>query len=195
MFQIENIIPIKNDVSLINSYLTCKKFLNENDINKIFSVINKQQLFDSNLTTGGIINKNENIRKCKHAAIPVCEETKWFYNKIIEIVKNINNKYWKFNINKIGESQYLQYDINGKFDWHLDIGKNYNNRKISLSLLLNDNYEGGEFEVFRNNITETITINKGDLLLFPSFLLHRVKPVTKGIRKVIVIWIHGEPFR
>ena len=93
----------------------------------------------------------------------------------------------------------------GHYDFHID-GNGYtrppnNNlvRKLSASVLLTDpkNFEGGEFEFkFGNNSTDfTVDMDKGDIILFPSYILHRIRPVTKGTRYSLVIWACGKPLR
>ena len=63
-------------------------------------------------------------------------------------------------------------------------------------------YEGGDFEFdFRNfktgsNIKKANELeNQGDLIIFPSFIWHRVTPVTRGVRKSLVLWFIGPPFK
>jgi PKHD-type hydroxylase len=36
---------------------------------------------------------------------------------------------------------------------------------------------------------------RGSIVVFPSHVWHRVKPVTKGIRYSLVIWNLGYPFK
>ena len=76
----------------------------------------------------------------------------------------------------------------------------YETRKLSVTFLLNEpgvDFEGGEFEINsgEEKNAESIKMKKGDIIVFPSFMLHRVKPVTKGVRKSIVIWVMGPKFR
>ena len=72
-------------------------------------------------------------------------------------------------------------------------------RKLSVIVLLNDGYEGGDV-LFQDYTAQDETKmiypkTKGTMLVFPSFLRHAVTPVTKGERKSLVLWIHGKPFR
>jgi PKHD-type hydroxylase len=66
-------------------------------------------------------------------------------------------------------------------------------RKLSLVLLLNDEFEGGDFELLWPG--NKIPLKKGRVILFPSILMHRVKPVTKGTRKSLVAWMQGPNFK
>ena len=71
-------------------------------------------------------------------------------------------------------------------------------KALDVSSVLS-NVKSFEF-VFKNNRkTKTIVKakelkNQGDMIVFPSYLWHRVKPVTKGTRKSLVIWFIGPPF-
>ena len=136
---------------------------------------------------------------------------------------------WRYDIVDSEQLQFTVYDGAKKqhYDWHTDGQGCHHNarksmqfhqpkeanlrftpqtnllgtvRKISLSAVLNDDYEGGEllFRTLHENseIKETsITPNKGDLVIFPSYIDHKVAPVTKGIRYSVVAWYGGPPFK
>ena len=59
-----------------------------------------------------------------------------------------------------------------------------------MTMLLNDDFEGGDFEI-NLSTPNKVNVKKGMAIFFPSFVLHRVTPVTKGIRKSLVIWVEG----
>ena len=86
-----------------------------------------------------------------------------------------------------------------EYSWHPDSEINgINNavvRKISMTLLLNDpsEYEGGDFEILEQG--KKVPLKRGDAVFFASFLIHRVTPVTKGVRQSLVQWFTGTPFR
>mgnify|MGYP003641320843 FL=1 len=61
-----------------------------------------------------------------------------------------------------------------------------------MSLILNDDYEGGEFETWSSGKKK---FKKGSMIFFPSWVLHKVNPVTKGTRYSLVVWFLGAPFR
>jgi PKHD-type hydroxylase len=70
-------------------------------------------------------------------------------------------------------------------------------RKISATLLVNDDYEGGEL-VFQGQPEpdkDAPKLKAGTIIFFPSFLVHSVRPVTKGIRNSVVLWLHGKPYK
>ena len=69
-------------------------------------------------------------------------------------------------------------------------------RKISMSCLLTDSseFEGGNFQLQTSAKPYDIKLEKGDIILFPSYKLHRVSSVTKGTRHSLVAWAHGRAF-
>lgn len=131
------------------------------------------------------------------------EDTAWIFDKLNFIIQAANEQFYNFHLNGYTQFQYTTYDPNGRYDWHTDMsfGEKFGNdaepRKLSLTLLLNDDFEGGEFQVNdgKEEMAITVPMNKGRVVLFPSFMIHRVKPVTKGIRKSLVVWVLGPKFR
>ena len=123
-------------------------------------------------------------------------EHAWIFDKLGFSVAVANTEYFKFNLLGIIHSiQLLHYKATdeGHYDWHIDIGgESAATRKISVSVPLNDpsEYEGGALEV--NNGKLILCANeKGSITMFPSYMLHRVTPITSGERWAMVIWIHG----
>ena len=108
---------------------------------------------------------------------------------------------WKYNITDIEACQLTRYKINDYYDWHKDqIGSHGGlrlnlekklTRKLSMSVILNSDFEGAKFEFFQDDIGE---MKMGSIITFPSFMDHRITPVTKGIRYSLVIWFLGPPF-
>ena len=128
------------------------------------------------------------------------EDTAWLYDTIWEAVATVQEEGWNFDIRGIFEEmQYTTYDSSkgdSFYSRHQDIGATHNHRKISITLQLTDEseYEGGEFllEGHEDDLREWKPLEqKGSMIMFPSFTYHRVTPVTKGKRKVLVVWISG----
>ena len=69
-------------------------------------------------------------------------------------------------------------------------------RKISIVVQLSDplEYEGGELQISDGGTNRVCEKTKGTIIIFPSYLLHRVTPVTKGTRRSLVLWVTGPPF-
>lgn len=123
------------------------------------------------------------------------------YAKVVNTSLQFNAEQFKYNLTYIESLQYGVYraDDGGKYDMHLDTCARYtsgNTRKLSFTILLNDpsEFEGGELMFHTAQQPFVAELQKGEMTLFPSFLLHSVAPVTKGIRKSLVGWICGPNF-
>tara|TARA_R100001129_G_scaffold43936_1_gene30098 strand:- start:4622 stop:5215 length:594 start_codon:yes stop_codon:yes gene_type:complete len=140
---------------------------------------------------------------------------KWIYNEIWPFIDEANKKAgWNFEWDRSEDCQFTIYNQQQHYDWHCDSwNQPYNTpgkfnhgkiRKLSVTLLLSDpkSYEGGEFEFDFKNVrgqgnfkTCNEISEKGSLVVFPSFVWHRVRPVTQGTRYSLVIWSLGNPFK
>tara|TARA_R100000773_G_C4186355_1_gene93976 strand:+ start:309 stop:869 length:561 start_codon:yes stop_codon:yes gene_type:complete len=137
-------------------------------------------------------------KQIRDATIYYIDEKQTRLYQILNKIAYSANKYFKYDINGIEKAQIIHYKApsNG-YEYHIDIGPDGTaaHRKISMSLLLNKEYEGGEI-CFRSSEKESCTRPKmGEVVLFSSFLSHKVKPVTTGDRYVVVAWFTGPPFR
>ena len=95
----------------------------------------------------------------------------------------------------------------GHYEWHNDIVMSVDDnqvipnktRKLSMTMVLNDGYEGCDFEcgsVKKGDlIGEKVPLKKGDVLVFPSMMHHRVHPVLSGERRVLVAWAWGPLYK
>ena len=138
----------------------------------------------------------------------------WIYKVIVPWVNKAMKEFnWNYETSFFETSQFTIYYPGGFYDWHQDsftqpevLKKNNGlNRKISLSILLNDpsEYEGGDFEFDMRNhedpkfnkIEKVPFKEQGTLIIFPSFSFHRVLPVTKGVRYSLVNWVKGPDWR
>jgi len=178
------------------------EFINEIDEITCKRIIN---LGKNKWEKGGIYKTNaveEHIRKSKVSWV----EDQWVYDLAFKYMKIANqNSGWNFNIDSAQPMQITKYDKNGHYDYHFD-GDGYSvynapdnkfahgkTRKLSMSIILNEDYEGGEFQFFDQ---DKLKINKqGTIIVFPSYLVHKVNPVTKGTRYSLVVWFLGRPFQ
>ena len=147
----------------------------------------------------------------------------WIFHMVHDFFESANNQSgWKYDIQSMENMQLTKYSVGGYYGWHKDgfsdhFGK-YEKpddplvdgfvRKLSMTILLNEDYEGGKFQ-FRfadthrkdldtGKMTNTITPKlggTGSVIVFPSCELHRVKPITKGTRYSLVAWSLGPPFK
>jgi len=143
---------------------------------------------------------------------------------------------WYYEWDECEAIQFTQYKVGDYYKWHMDgqsdrdgayrkkdlsgpswpslacrgkkIPKNWIGkvRKLSATVILNVNYEGGVFEIlsdpYHDRKTDTMTQeirtpdikSLGTILVFPSYLNHRVTKITKGVRHSLVVWCLGKPF-
>jgi PKHD-type hydroxylase len=139
------------------------------------------------------------IRVTETAWLVPKEELRWLYDKMTAIVRAFNEQFFHFEL--IGFSDPFQYTIyraGAHYDWHADHGaKTVNPRKLSLSLQLSDAgaYQGCDLQTRIGNAPCDAPRERGTVIAFPSYVLHRVTPITAGMRKSLVAWVVGPPFR
>tara|TARA_B100000029_G_C17465137_1_gene919997 strand:+ start:642 stop:1217 length:576 start_codon:yes stop_codon:yes gene_type:complete len=132
----------------------------------------------------------------------------WVYDLIWPYMTSANEQAgWNYDIVAAENCQLTRYTKNGFYDWHIDgMGSHNevrnepdnkflhgNTRKLSMSIVLNSDFEGGDLEI-GVNMDKRLKSERGSIIVFPSFLEHRVTPVTKGTRYSLVSWFLGPPF-
>jgi len=142
---------------------------------------------------------------------------RWVYKEIQPYIHEANKLAgWNFDWDWSESCQFTKYKLNQFYDWHCDswdvpynepndLNRHEKIRKLSVTCSLSDpkDYKGGELEFdFRNMGPDQPTVRKcaeisqrGSIVVFPSHVWHRVKPVTKGTRYSLVIWNIGYPFK
>ncbi len=125
-------------------------------------------------------------------------ESQWIFDKVSAAVTEVN-KVYNYDLAGYRSAQIARYDVGGHYTWHTDLGtEGMSNRKLSVSVQLSDpeDYEGGELEFMTvGGIQENPPKDQGTVVIFPTFVPHRVAPVTRGARWSVVTWIYGPPFR
>ena len=180
-----------------------------------------KSISDQMAVTGGFGNKKLSKKeikdlKTKRDSNIVWMNDRWIYKEIQPYVHQANaNAGWNFEWDFSESCQFTKYKKGQYYDWHCDSwDKPYPHegemkgkiRKLSVTVTLTDpkKYKGGELEFDfrnldpdkkRNTVTCDEILPKGSLVVFPSFVWHRVKPVTKGERNSLVIWNLGYPFK
>ena len=146
---------------------------------------------------GGAL-QDDSLRKSTVMPIVPNEDSQWIFNKMTQIIAQ-SNQYYRFDINGFYEPlQLAEYGEGDFFDWHLDFGTGASSiRKLSLTIQLSDpsEYEGGDLEFQINNKAVKAPRTQGTVVVFPSFIMHRVTKITKGKRRSIVGWVAGPPYR
>ena len=145
---------------------------------------------------GTIESKDKNKRSSKISWVPQNK-----FPKEIKSYINTANKMYNFSLKEFESLQYSRYKEGDHYNWHIDThSKPYRNgmiRKLSFTLCLNDEFEGGDFRIcdphpiIDNTTEKTFKLKKGEMIIFPSNTWHKVDKVTKGIRKSLVGWVVG----
>ena len=163
--------------------------------------------------TSPLVNKKNLCKKIRNSNVNFFDNTPWIHNLINPYIIDANkNAGWNFNILKPETFQFTKYGINQHYHWHQDSFKNaYSSehinagliRKLSVSLVLSDKneYQGGdlnfayqtEYNEIRNIKLNNLEI--GTMVVFPSFLWHKVDKVKQGTRYSLVSWYLGEPLK
>lgn len=137
------------------------------------------------------------LRDSRITSILPNPDMQWIFQKIQAAVLAANRLY-KYELVGFREGlQVATYTNGGQYGLHLDLGKGgMSTRKLSVSVQLTDSheYKGGDLE-FACLENPNVPRSLGSTIIFPSFLPHRVAPVTSGTRKSLVAWIHGPSFR
>ncbi len=189
------------------SHIYFDDVFNEEEIARIVEYCEKQEFLTA--TVGSDKSLNETIRKSNVNFHNPNEENNWIFERLNWAIEKMNDDFYNFDLNGYDFFQYSQYKSSqlGKYDLHIDMfmgdelpTSTTGTRKLSLTFLLSEpnvDFEGGDFQITRGseNHAQTIEMKKGRIIAFPSFVLHRVTPVTKGERKSIVVWVEGPKFK
>ena len=179
-------------------FLHWNNVISEDICQKIIEIGNNN--WKSADTFGGF---NE-IRKSDVAYV----DEQWITDLIWPYMLAANENVWKYDIRSIESLQITKYEKSGFYGWHRDGTGSHdeiftdpsneflygNTRKLSMSLILNSDFEGGDFEVFPKANISVPKLPQGSVIFFPAWLVHRVKPIKKGIRYSLVSWFLGPPF-
>lgn len=190
---------------ITHSCIYWEELFNGEEIKFITEECEKSELINA---TVGAADLNESIRKSNVNFHNRNENNAWIFDRFNSAIDEINGKFYGFDLYGYDFYQYSQYkgEENGRYDFHMDMSlgneraRENATRKLSLTFLLNEpgvDFEGGDFQIATGleKDAKNINIRKGTLVAFPSFIHHRVTPVTRGIRKSIVIWVEGPKFR
>ena len=125
----------------------------------------------------------------------------WIKDMLWPFVKEANEMSFAVDVRNQADMQYTIYESanQGHYDWHHDVhwsSQDLQDRKLSVTLQLSDptSYEGGLFEFDEVKTTADFSA-KGSVLVFPSYLSHKVHPVTAGERHALVAWFFGPRWR
>lgn len=150
----------------------------------------------------GVMHDRRYSRIAWLAHEPENAESAWLYGKCMALVHRANVHFgldiWGF----AEPLQYAEYPPGGRYCWHMDCGISDTEaprppRKVSFTLQLShaEEYRGGELEFLIEHRFPKATRDRGTMIVFPSYMAHRVEPVTDGTRRSLVGWVCGQEYR
>ena len=181
-------------------YFAMSSYLAAEDCNIIKSK------YSHNLELGRIDGGSQHARKSRVQFLHDPD----IIHMLLNLAKEFNRNHFGFNLyDSKPDVQFTEYssEYQGEYNWHMDTLFNQNvwERKLSIVLQLSDpsEYEGGDFLISSSGEkgAENITLNdpqfkkQGSVIVFPSFVQHKISPVTKGVRNSLVTWIDGPSWR
>ncbi len=187
-----------------NSFYYWKNVLDDKMIKDLTDMVYANYKFEKGKTgTQELGNVTDSYRTNNRdiAYINPQPHSKWLYDLLFPLALEANEKAFHFDIDIVTDSiHYVIYpEDGGHLDWHMDVGAHgVNKRKLAMTVQLSDSsdYEGGDFQIWMGGEDYlTVPREKGDVIVFPSFCMHRVTPITRGERRCLVFWTGGRPFR
>ena len=178
-------------------------FLTKEDIDTLLSLPHwhTKKTAEIGMPDEGVVNKD--IRTTDVAWFLPCEKTRHIWEKIVVTIAQVNAQFFHFDLTGCYEPAQLgiyKADDGGHYNWHIDdmASPMATPRKLSMTLMLSDTseFEGGELQLKTiNDDVISVEQKQGRAYFFPSYRLHRVAPVTKGVRRSLVLWVGGPPFK
>jgi PKHD-type hydroxylase len=184
-----------------HSFTTWREAFTNEELDKIVEIGNTLEQRKAVVSGNSVEDDISKIRESQVSWIKMNEETVWIYDRLAYVARCLNGEFYKFDLYGFSEDlQFTTYDSEkiGHYTWHQDSGGSRSSppRKFSLVMQLTDpnDYEGGDLEVFTTSEPTKVNKERGMITAFPSYTLHRVTPITKGIRKSLVVWATGPAF-
>jgi PKHD-type hydroxylase len=156
---------------------------------------------------GTVSHEDGVMRRSQICWVPRQTEWEWLWSKVWQHFKEANRNFFGFDVSDLPSIQLGEYDATykGHYDWHEDldfVNPRPFQRKLSLIVQLSNptDYDGGEFLIDHDQPAAGTPDHmkfrdRGTIIVFPSFLRHKVMPVTRGTRNSLVSWAEGPNFR
>jgi len=149
---------------------------------------------------GGL--RSDNTRRSRIFWLDEEGESAWTFRRMLDTFAEANRGHFDFALEEFAERMQVAWYAGapgGFFDWHIDLGDGQMaaRRKLTMVVQLSEaeSYEGGHLETNADGVIGQASCLIGSALMFPSFVLHRVSPVTHGERYSLTLWSHGPAFR
>jgi PKHD-type hydroxylase len=187
---------LKDSLPEFQPFATAAGFLADADMDRLIAE-HSPLLAEGKLAAG---NTNAQIRRSQVVMLGLERKYDWLYDRIWSAAQECNRLFFCVDIAGVEANiQLARYDssVHGFYDWHTDFAGIRPRRKISISIQLSraEDYDGGDLELMYGSAPQRLDRTRGAFIAFPSFMLHRVTPVTRGARWSLVAWILGTRWR
>ncbi len=146
--------------------------------------------------------QSDNTRRSRIFWLDEEGDSAWTFRRLLDTFADANRRHFDFRLEEFAERMQVAWygaEPGGFFDWHVDFGDGPTARRRKLTVVVQlsspDDYDGGTLETNADGIVRQASRALGSALMFPSFVLHRVAPVTRGERYSLTLWSHGPAFR
>jgi PKHD-type hydroxylase len=197
MYSIPASAPLNHRENYFSSPYYLWKKCGDDEIARKFMIVGESLAALDATLVGNVVRKD--IRISTVSWIKHNNDSKELYDFLIDKITRINNDHYGMKLDSVEDFQYTRYSIGGHYTFHNDIipKKENSMRKLSVVMALTsaDTYQGGDFLLSPTGGTpQSIRLDKGDILAFPSYVPHTVTPVTVGNRVTVVCWASGPKF-
>lgn len=163
---------------------------------RLVSLVAERPYKDAGLVEG---RSEESVRRTHIHWLAEDESTAWVYGRLAAIVARANREAFHFALTGFDEdAQIGRYGEGHFYDWHIDRGGRGAgaHRKLTVAVQLSEpgSYDGGDLELNPNGHIVAAPRAQGTAVVFPAYTLHRVAPISRGVRHSLVIWTHGPAF-
>jgi PKHD-type hydroxylase len=163
----------------------------EKQVKNIIDDIVKVPFSNGKLTAQGEAKLVKNNQQITHSTSK--ESKQLLLNLERELIKNSTfRNYTHFKL--FADTMINKYEPGETYGWHYDNHLIKMQRTdISFTVFLSDpeSYEGGELELKYQGLTKKIKGKPGQIIVYPTGVLHRVSPVSKGERISMVGWVQS----
>ena len=197
---------ILNTYNTTVPYIYWDNFFTEEELTKIEYYLDSQIREESNVyDEKGNSLLDPHVRNSSVALIGFAEDNQWIFNRLFQLTEFINGNFYNYDLLGFNSIQYTVYDKPGDhYCYHMDMLLDNSPtievpRKLSFSIVFSDeavDFMGGELQFkLAEDFELTSTQKRGRIFAFPSYILHKVAPITHGVRKSLVFWACGPKFK
>ena len=201
MYSFNNTKQEQQQEPRLYSPVSANDVFNDLQIKTLHELAAKQEVAPAYVGNGTQGSVDTHTRRSDVVWIHPTPEHQDLFQHLASLFQHVNEKHYGFNLDGMEALQYTIYNANvaGEYKMHIDMARVGNNmvRKLSMSMLLSDpsEFEGGHLVINPEGNPLVMDGVKGRANFFPSWVPHCVTPVSKGVRKSLVIWAHGPAFK